>query len=510
MKRNLFYAFAFLTASAVVLSSCEKKVSESSVPSGEKIAVKAYCSSEMKGSERTSLSDPSTGTVVWNAGDDIKVFNDFGVGSVLNIESGAGTSSAVFAGEVETGQSNVYYSVTPSSSALSCSGSVITVRIPKEQKFTPGSYDSNACPFVASATLEGGSLNLNYRPAVSVVRFGLKGDSKVASIKIMNTSAKPLSGTFNVDLSSENPTAVAVEGDYEVYLRCTEPVQLNKNSDTYFYVTVPVGSFSEGMVFQAFDEQSLSFDISSSVVNTTLYSGLLSFSGLDVKFQDIGNTYWMKGDDNMVFSPSNPQGQVSRIISGFGTQTAEFEDVDFQGPYTTINPATLGNLTYNNGVVSFYFPDYQKYTMGIYDSKSLIRVCYINDYKSNHDVYLSFGMLRLNYFGEGVIKSIKITDRGGRKLNGTFSVNPSVDKASSKVGDDGTSSLVLDCGEGVELNLDKNTDFWLSVPPGVFTNGFDVEITSVDGKVFNYSLNEDKTTSAGGGRNIPSRLIFFE
>lgn len=286
MKKNLFCALSLVIASCTVLSSCDKKSEpSSSVDGSAKAFLKAYCRSDGRSSVKTSIADASKGTVVWSAGDEIKVFNNLGAGSVMSIESGAGTSYAVFSGEVEKGSGSSYVSVTPSSIGVSCSGSVISLNLPSQQVYTTGSYDSGACPFVSSATLEGDAFTFMFNPAVGVVRLGLRGDGSVKSVKLTDKAGSALSGAFTVDASAATPAAVATDGSASVTLDCASPVALNSSADTDFYIIVPAGALSKGFNAVVSDGSGKHCVFSTSADNTIQAGDLKYFTSLNVNFQ---------------------------------------------------------------------------------------------------------------------------------------------------------------------------------------------------------------------------------
>lgn len=279
-----FYLSLILAVLSAVLFSCQKKAEVADVPVGGKVSVKAYCVSQMKGGQKTSIADASKGSVVWSAGDDIKVFNNLGAGSVLTLESGAGTSSAVFTGEVEKGSSGAYVSVCPSQLGASCSGSVISMTLPADQTYVAGSYDSNFCPFVASSTLDGESLNFSFKPAVGLVRFGLRGEGSVTRLVLTDKAGKVLSGTFTVDASAASPVAVAGEGSAIVNLICQSPVVLSTTTDTEFYFALPVGALQNGFTLLVFNNLNEVAKVETSLVNTITVSDLKSFDNVNLIF----------------------------------------------------------------------------------------------------------------------------------------------------------------------------------------------------------------------------------
>ena len=84
--------------------------------------------------------------------------------------------------------------------------------------------------------------------------------------------------------------------------------------------------------------------------------------------------------------------------------------------------------------------------------------------------------------GNDRIASVRLTGNGGEVLCGPAEIKAFVDYSVPSItmtGDD--TEVTLDCGEGVQLNMDEATSFIISLPPMEFAEGFTVELTDVDG-----------------------------
>ena len=95
-----------------------------------------------EGETKTSLNGSQ---VLWNAGDQIKVFNATnpeGVVFTLKAES-AGQSLGEFTGDVISGE-GPFYAVYPASAAGTLSGTRVSVTVPQVQTLTAGSFGSGA------------------------------------------------------------------------------------------------------------------------------------------------------------------------------------------------------------------------------------------------------------------------------------------------------------------------------------------------------------------------------
>lgn len=116
------------------------------------------------------------------------------------------------------------------------------------------------------------------------------------------------------------------------------------------------------------------------------------------------------------------------------------------------------------------------------------------------DTFLPFknvcGYLKLKlYNAEGAtIKSIKVQGNGEEKIAGaatatiTFGEVPQLTMA-----DDATTSITLDCAEGVALGTtaEAATEFWVVIPETTFESGITITVTDTEGGIFEKSTTKE-------------------
>ena len=141
-----------------------------------------------------------------------------------------------------------------------------------------------------------------------------------------------------------------------------------------------------------------------------------------------------------------------------------------------------------NGVISYDLPATQLYAENSFGNGANTMVAVTENVDDN---ILSFksvcGYLKLKLYGAASVRSIEIRGNKGEKLSGLATITsayggtPSVVMSSSA-----TTTITLDCGEGVKLSNDANnpTTFWFVVPPITFEEGFTMCVTDVQGNVF--------------------------
>ena len=95
------------------------------------------------------------------------------------------------------------------------------------------------------------------------------------------------------------------------------------------------------------------------------------------------------------------------------------------------------------------------------------------------------GYLVIKLKGENVtVKSIALTALGGEKIAGAGLITASHGAAPVvAMTDEGSSTITLNCGEGVALDADA-TEFWFAMPPVTFSEGFKIHVAPTLGLAF--------------------------
>ena len=96
------------------------------------------------------------------------------------------------------------------------------------------------------------------------------------------------------------------------------------------------------------------------------------------------------------------------------------------------------------------------------------------------------GAMKLQFKGNLVVKSIKVEGANGEKLSGaaTFTAYANNTTPVIQMASVASTSVTLDCGDGVQLNEAKATSFYIALPPVLFQNGFTVTVTDVEDKEY--------------------------
>ena len=138
----------------------------------------------------------------------------------------------------------------------------------------------------------------------------------------------------------------------------------------------------------------------------------------------------------------------------------------------------------SDGNISLQLPKVQYYAENSFGAGAAPMVAVSNG-DENEPLHFKHcaGFLKLQLYGDVVVRRIELRGNNHEKLTGDVSVvaecgsEPKITPASSAF-----ESIVLDCGEGVRLGEDssRSTVFWFALPPLEFSKGFIVTIYDAD------------------------------
>lgn len=121
---------------------------------------------------------------------------------------------------------------------------------------------------------------------------------------------------------------------------------------------------------------------------------------------------------------------------------------------------------------------------GYYDTGVCPLVAVSGKDKGELSFVAPLGGISVKLTGEVAIKKVEVTARGGEIINGLMTVTADEDGVSAVKMTDGSSTTVIDCGEGIQLTQVAK-DFVVFLPYGTYEEGFTVKVESTDG-AFNF------------------------
>ena len=205
------------------------------------------------------------------------------------------------------------------------------------------------------------------------------------------------------------------------------------------------------------------------------------------------SVFWQK-DDAISFFGSMVHNVKYLLSKGAGTDRAEFTPNPDTGKEVFTVSRSYGIYPYmptttceiNEGgveMLSVDFPATQTYAPNSFGNGANVMVA-AGQYSEDSDLYFrnACGYFIIQLKGEGEkIKSIKLTALGGEKIAGKGHIVAHHDAAPVvTMTDEATSTVTLNCGEGVTLGADA-TEFWFALPPVTFESGLKIEIADIYG-----------------------------
>uniref|UniRef100_UPI0040578DC3 leucine-rich repeat protein n=1 Tax=Alistipes sp. TaxID=1872444 RepID=UPI0040578DC3 len=162
-----------------------------------------------------------------------------------------------------------------------------------------------------------------------------------------------------------------------------------------------------------------------------------------------------------------------------------------------VYPYKASTAMSDEGIISFELPAVQYYAENSFGVGANTMVAITS---GKDDNILRFkncgGYLKLQLYGDATVKSIELKGNNGEKIAGASTITAVYGgEPSVALADSATTSIILDCGDGVALGAtaDAATAFWFVVPPTTFENGFTVTVTNTEGAIFEKSTSNTTT-----------------
>ena len=237
-----------LMVGAMFVTSCDKDDNDSDTPATRNTITLSAAMEQPSGDTKTQLNST---TVIWSAGDEIKVYDNADNPKVSTLTAGSsGETSTNFTGEEPDGYLTPSYAIYPASAATGCNSTgTITFTLPATQSYVANSF-GNGCN-IAVGKVENDAIA--FKNVCGYLKLQLKLEEgyafTVGKIVLKGNSNEKLNGTFSVDASNTtNPTATTsgtpTAAEKTITLDCGDGVALSATEATNFYFVVPVNAFA--------------------------------------------------------------------------------------------------------------------------------------------------------------------------------------------------------------------------------------------------------------------------
>ncbi len=282
----------------------------------------AQTTSSFKATLTQPTSDAKTGinnnlNLVWNEGDQIKVFDNNGEEYIFTTNDN-GTTTATFTG-TELDASASYVAFYPAENA-SIDGNIIKLGINANQTYAPNSFAAGTYPMVAKS--EAGNLAFTFTSDCGLLAIPVKGSGSIGSIELTGKADEDLAGQLQYTIG----------GDFNYYDSSSKKVTLNCGG---------VGLGTDPKVFY--------FVLPSGVLHSGFTAVLKDIMGGELGTLSTDNNNTIE-DQTVRMMPAVTVGQPGMVINVDTPQTSS----------TQPNQCTLtGSVTYDPGVVldevGFYY-----------------------------------------------------------------------------------------------------------------------------------------------------------
>ena len=250
---------------------------------------------EYSGATKTSLNEKNQ--ILWSEDDQISIFNGdtqnkcYQISSLYPNRLGATFSYVPGAADdndiYELNGNLAVYPYSEKYVAVGCfneegtyqSGwSFSNLVLPEVQEYAEGSFANGSFPMVALTT-DKNDRTLSFKNLLGLMRLDIRGEAKVASIKLTSGSQEIISGTFIADVwfdrYSEPNVFFFGEGADHITLDCGEGVQLDTELATSFYFSLPPTVFENGFSIEITDTEGYTYLRDTKYSNEVQRSGIL-------------------------------------------------------------------------------------------------------------------------------------------------------------------------------------------------------------------------------------------
>lgn len=216
-------------------------------------------------------------------------------------------------------------------------------------------------------------------------------------------------------------------------------------------------------------------------------------------------------DDRISLFNKNTSNQEYRFMGQTGDNSGNFERINGGDnaetlPFTyAVYPFDASASIDKNGGMHITLPSEQSYSSHSFGQGANLMVA------SSSDNTLIFknacGYLMFKLYGKGLsVSSLTLRGNNGEFLAGkaTVTASPETDPAVTIMQSDATTSVTLQCSTPVPLgsSADDFTEFWLALPPTVFSKGITITVSLSDGSL----IEKTSTECISVYRNVRSRL----
>lgn len=218
-----------------------------------------------------------------------------------------------------------------------------------------------------------------------------------------------------------------------------------------------------------------------------------------------GNSVVWSAEDCIAVFEDSSEGQAYQILDSYiGKNSGEFSLVEgLTANGTTAVDGAIAVYPFNENlnvrssenagyeITGINFPKEQRYSAGSFSDEAFPMAAFAPAGSKSLSFKNIGGILKLSLTGSYSVSRINLTGNSGEPISGSAIVTLGQDGIPSvKLSNDACASVTLICDPAIQLDTEKATDFYISVPPTDFEAGFTVTVTDSEGR--NTIRNTDK------------------
>ena len=260
----------------------------------------------------------------------------------------------------------------------------------------------------------------------------------------------------------------------------------------------------------------------------------LSKTGMD----ELRNVIWSEGDLLAIFQGCTMADKYQVSDASVGKSNGTFKIVsddssDINGDFSSGGEIATNiavypysdDLSCTNAVVTdgdsgtsvsaysvngFVLPEVQAYSKNSFGDDTFPMVAVTTDL-SDHSLKFKnvCGGMKLQLKGTQKVVSIKLEGKNNEKLSGAVTLTAYPDDLSPAItmSSGASTSVTLDCSDGVQLSESTATEFIISLPPVLFSKGFTVTVTDSDNKTYTVETDRANTVLRSSILVMPSVML---
>lgn len=217
---------------------------------------------------------------------------------------------------------------------------------------------------------------------------------------------------------------------------------------------------------------------------------------------------WSEEDRIAIFE-GNGAGQAYQVLDAYvGKSSAEFAPVEglMTGGTAEALDGTVAVYPFDESITvaagaegtftisGIEFPSEQIYAAGSFADEAFPMAGLSASASRNLSFKNIGGVIRLSLTGDYSVSRITLKGNSGEPLSGSATVTLGQDGIPSvTISDDASTSVSLLCDPAVQLDPEKATDFYISIPPTEFEAGFTVTVTDSEGADHSKSTERQNT-----------------